>query len=46
MFRIAEGGIHSRDDIRKLRADGYQAFLIGEGLMKADDPGQALFQTA
>ncbi len=42
VFRIAESGIQSGEDIRKLRADGYQAFLIGEVLMKADDPGQAL----
>lgn len=39
---IAESGIHSGQDIQRLRAEGYQAFLIGESLMKAEKPGQAL----
>src|SRR5580692_7456541 len=33
--RVAESGIHSAADIARLRAVGYQAFLIGESLMKA-----------
>lgn len=41
-LRIAESGIHSGADIAKLRDAGYQAFLIGESLMKAESPGQAL----
>jgi indole-3-glycerol phosphate synthase len=28
--------------MKQLRAAGYQAFLIGESLMKAADPAQAL----
>jgi len=40
--RIAESGIHSGADIARLRAAGYQAFLIGESLMAADSPGKAL----
>jgi len=40
--RVAESGIHSGVDIARLRASGYQAFLVGESLMKADRPGKAL----
>lgn len=39
---VSESGINSRADIDKLREVGYQAFLIGEHFMKADDPGEAL----
>jgi indole-3-glycerol phosphate synthase len=39
---VAESGIKTGDDMRQLRAAGYQAFLIGESLMKADDPGAEL----
>lgn len=39
---VAESGIHSRADIERLAAAGYQAFLIGEHLMKSQDPAQAL----
>jgi indole-3-glycerol phosphate synthase len=42
VLRVAESGIHSAADLRRLRAAGYQAFLIGEGLMKAASPGAAL----
>lgn len=41
-LRVAESGIHSGGDIARLRAAGYQAFLIGESLMKAKSPGDAL----
>ena len=39
---IAESGIHSRADIARLRAAGYHSFLIGESLMAAESPGEAL----
>ena len=39
---VAESGIHSGADIARLRAVGYRAFLIGESLMKAKSPGEAL----
>src|SRR5882724_3472419 len=42
VVRVAESGIHSGADIARLRAAGYQAFLIGESLMKAKSPGDAL----
>jgi len=42
VLRVAESGIRSGGDIARLRAAGYQAFLIGESLMKAKSPGEAL----
>ena len=39
---VAESGIESGADIARLRAAGYRAFLIGETLMKAARPGEAL----
>ena len=39
---VAESGIHSREEIEKLSAAGFDAFLIGEELMKSPDPGAAL----
>lgn len=42
VFRVAESGIHDGSDINRLRAAGYQAFLVGESLMRADHPGEAL----
>ena len=40
--RVAESGIHAAGDLRRLRAAGYQAFLIGESLMQAQRPGDTL----
>ena len=40
--RVAESGIHSPADMARLRAAGYDAFLIGESLMRAAHPGEAL----
>ena len=42
IVRVAESGIHSSADVQRLRASGYQAFLIGEHLMKSGDPSAAL----
>jgi indole-3-glycerol phosphate synthase len=39
---VAESGIRNGADIARLRAAGYKAFLIGESLMKAESPGEAL----
>lgn len=39
---VAESGIESGADIARLRAAGYEAFLIGESLMRAASPGEAL----
>jgi indole-3-glycerol phosphate synthase len=42
VVRVAESGIRSGEDIARLRAAGYQAFLIGESLMRAERPGDTL----
>jgi indole-3-glycerol phosphate synthase len=39
---VSESGIRTREDIDRLRAAGFHAFLIGEELMRADDEGRAL----
>ncbi|MGQ9725065.1 MAG: indole-3-glycerol phosphate synthase TrpC [Tepidimonas sp.] len=39
---VAESGILVRDDVRRLREAGVHAFLVGEALMRAADPGAAL----
>lgn len=40
--KVAESGIHTAADMVRLRAAGYEAFLIGESLMRQPDPGVAL----
>lgn len=42
LIRVSESGIHARADIERLRAAGYQAFLVGEHLMRAPNPTEAL----
>ena len=39
---ITESGIHTSDDVAKMRAGGVHAFLVGEAFMRADDPGAEL----
>jgi indole-3-glycerol phosphate synthase len=39
---IAESGIRTRADMDRLSAVGYRGFLIGESLLRAPDPGDAL----
>ncbi|MCS7024535.1 MAG: indole-3-glycerol phosphate synthase TrpC [Bryobacteraceae bacterium] len=42
VVRVSESGIQTPAHVRMLQAAGYQAFLVGEHLMKASDPAQAL----
>lgn len=42
VLAVAESGIESGADVARLRAAGYDAFLIGETLMRASSPGEAL----
>jgi indole-3-glycerol phosphate synthase len=40
--RVTESGISTADDLSRLRTAGFDAFLIGESLMRQADPGTAL----
>ncbi len=40
--RVAESGIHGHSDLAALRRAGYDAFLVGEHLLRAADPEAAL----
>ncbi len=42
VVKVAESGIESGEDIASLRQAGFDAFLIGESLMRAPHPGEAL----
>jgi len=39
---ISESGLHSRADLLELQTAGFKGFLIGESLMRADEPARAL----
>ena len=39
---VSESGIHSHEDLVQLRRAGFDAFLVGEHLMKGADPEQEL----
>ncbi len=39
---VAESGLRSHDDLKKLHVAGFDAFLVGEHLMLSPDPGAAL----
>lgn len=41
-IRVAESGIFTGADVRSLAACGFDAFLVGEHLVKSADPAQAL----
>ncbi|GLQ96814.1 indole-3-glycerol phosphate synthase TrpC [Dyella mobilis] len=39
---VAESGIHTPEDVTRLREAGIHAFLVGEAFMRAPDPGAEL----
>ena len=39
---MTESGIHSPADIAAMREHQVNAFLVGESLMRAEDPGRQL----
>jgi len=39
---VTESGIHARADVARMRQHGVHAFLVGEALMRAPQPGGAL----
>lgn len=42
LVKVAESGVRGRDDAVALRAAGYDAVLVGEHLVTAEDPARAL----
>jgi indole-3-glycerol phosphate synthase len=42
VIRVTESGISTSEEIDRLRSAGFDAFLIGESLMRQPDPGSAL----
>lgn len=42
VVKVSESGIETRADIDRLRAAGFDAFLVGERLMRDPDPGAVL----
>jgi indole-3-glycerol phosphate synthase len=41
---VSESGLHRHEDLSRLRDAGFDAFLIGERLMKNEDPSAALLE--
>jgi indole-3-glycerol phosphate synthase len=39
---ISESGLETNEDLRRLKEVGYRGFLIGESLMRSDDPAASL----
>ncbi len=42
VVKVAESGIRTGEDVRRLQEAGFDAFLVGERLMSAREPGPAL----
>ena len=42
VLAVAESGIRTPDDLRRLADAGYRGFLVGEHFMRAPSPGAAL----
>jgi indole-3-glycerol phosphate synthase len=44
VLRVAESGIRTRSDVDRLRASGFDAFLVGESLLRQNDRAAAVRQ--
>jgi indole-3-glycerol phosphate synthase len=44
LIRVAESGLHTIDDLRRVRNAGADAVLIGTSLMRSENPGSQLAQ--
>ncbi len=42
IVKVSESGIFTGDDVKRLLAAGYDAFLVGEHLVKSGDPARAI----
>jgi len=42
VLRVAESGIKTREDVDRLRAAGFDAFLVGESLLRQNDRASAV----
>jgi indole-3-glycerol phosphate synthase len=42
VVKVAESGIKTRNDIDRLRAAGFHAFLVGESLLRQNDRAAAV----
>jgi indole-3-glycerol phosphate synthase/phosphoribosylanthranilate isomerase len=42
VVRVAESGIHTSTDVDRLAEAGFDAFLVGESLLRSGDPARAL----
>ncbi|HEX8154463.1 MAG TPA: hypothetical protein VF698_15120 [Thermoanaerobaculia bacterium] len=43
-MRVAESGIRTRADVERLMAAGFDAFLVGESLLRQNDRAAAVRQ--
>ncbi len=41
---VTESGIHTQNDVQQMREHNINAFLVGEAFMRAEQPGDALYQ--
>ena len=39
---VTESGIHVPEDVKLMRQNGVNSFLVGEAFMRADEPGEKL----
>ncbi|HWF07868.1 MAG TPA: indole-3-glycerol phosphate synthase TrpC [Bryobacteraceae bacterium] len=42
VIKVSESGIFNSQDVQRLMASGYDAFLVGEHLVKSGDPSRAI----